>query len=44
MKKELEKSLIDGEKHENVYLYEKSDEVEKCKDVAAVIREYEKII
>ena len=44
MKKKLENSLINEEKHEVKDLNEKDDKVEKCKDTAAVIREYDELI
>ena len=44
VKKQLQNSVIDGEKYEVKDLNEKAARVEKCKDLAAVIREYSEII
>ena len=43
-KKDLEYSILEGEKQENEELEEKSGKVEKSKDTVAVIREFEDII
>ena len=43
-KKDLEDSILEGEKQENEELEEKSGKVEKSKDTVAVIREFEDII
>ena len=44
MKKKLENSLINGEKHEVKDLNEKADKLGKCKDTAAVIGEYDEVV
>ena len=44
VKKELEESLFNGEKHGNKNIGEKAPKVEKCEDSAAVTREFEDII
>ena len=44
IKKELADSLINIEKNENRDIEEKASKVEKCKDAASVIREFEEVI
>ena len=41
VKKKFEESLINGEKHENKDIEEKSDKMEKCDETLAIIGEYE---
>ena len=44
IKKELEDSIINGERHENKELEEKASKVKNTEDAAAVIGEFEEII
>ena len=44
MKKQLNKSTINGERHENKELLDKSEKVEKSDELVQIINEFEYII